>query len=124
MKNLKDYAHFYIGQDIDTGTGRVTLVGVHIDKINETSRMVVLNGNVTHTMDFDNCNLILRPLESITDEEAHGLPNQYISAKDFHIWYNHYNGHLKPAEVLALLNMGFDLFGLIEAGIALNKTKI
>ena len=128
-KNLNEYLPFYIGCEIDAGHGETfTLVGIHFDDFNKIANALVLNGNITHATALNGLKLILRPLKTITEGERKELYKlifgrdspSYDDADD--PWadcllYN-YNQHVIT---LYLLKKGFDLFELIEAGLAVEK---
>lgn len=116
MKLLKDYLPFYIGCELFTGTGTVTLVGVHIDKFNWVSKAVVLNGNITHTSEIEDVKPILRPLLDMKENEF----ATWKSLED-----NNINRFINGAtSVDYLLKQGFDLFNLIPDGLAIDKTTL
>lgn len=105
MKNIKDYLHLYLGCDC--------LYNERSALPNE--RFVLTIGNVfwaqSHTDEFK---LILRPLSSMTEDEKDSLIQMYVNTPD----------NLASAErVRYLLSKHFDLFGLIEAGLAIDATK-
>ena len=60
----------YLGCDLKTQTGKVQLVGIHVDNFKRVFDAVVLNGNVTHKSEIEGVKLILKPLSDITDEDA------------------------------------------------------
>lgn len=124
MKKIEDYIHLYIGQEIETGTGKVTLYAVKKEIIPCTNfGMVVLNGNITHGLTWDNeCKLILRPLSDMTEEEKNYIDElqkieDEISCPLLRVHKTRHGEQLRY-----LLSKGFDLFGLIDAGLAITKT--
>lgn len=153
-KQLKDYLHFYLGCQIDTGTGYVTLTAVQKEVIPCTNfRVIVLNGNVTHELMWsDRCKIVLRKLESMTEEEAEDLARLVtpkfrwedirileVKPTEIHFmdgskWYGdgveEFNDcyisliEFAPACFHYLLSRGLDLFGLIDAGLAINKATL
>ena len=127
MTNLKDVIHLYIGCDIHTGTGTVQLIAIQIETIPCESRIIVLNGNQIHQIGWgDKCKLILRKLESITDEEKKEFQEVVqCEREDLDILSG---GTFLLSEmkdwaqgVLWLTKKGFDIFGLIESGQAIIK---
>lgn len=99
-KDIKDYLHLYLGcQVLIDGETLVTLVGFsHTYDI----ELYVNNQWLHHRF----CKLLLRPLSDMTDEEMD------------EVWYG-------PSErTRYLLSKGFDLFGLIEAGLAIDATTL
>lgn len=126
---LKMVAQFYIGCDLKTKSGTIKLVGVHIDEFNEVEKAVVLNGNVTHTIDFDNIKLILRPLSDMTDKENKvynsldemrpnfGYQSHWIERElwEINMWVRKIN---------YLRSIGIDCDNLIENNLAINKAEL
>lgn len=115
MKQLKDYLHFYLGCEcLLEDKVRVTLNGF------ENNHPVVLNKKDWQSARVNQMDLIkpiLRPFPSDMtedDEEETGLNKFYE--------YGHHT--LAPLEFVYLLSQGFDLFGLIKAGLAIDKTKL
>lgn len=140
-KDIKDYLHLYLGCEC---FNHLRLLGVEGNAAYvshpATGRMV---------KDINYLKPILRPLSDITEEEARViLPDMQTEDKLIEWgYYNEYSDgnvfyqYLKKAEDerlssiiedslgvpehwLFLLSKGFDLFGLIEAGLAINKTKL
>lgn len=120
---LQDYIHYYIGCKV-IGTpygGQPTrfeegiIVGVHLNVVD----VKFGKWQSIATLDFDKVKLILRKLGDHEDGELneyqtlvgkrtdgiHSVVIHYDTSESFH-W---------------LLKKGFDLFGLIEAGLAVDK---
>lgn len=139
-KDIKDYLHLYLGCEVQlrhNGTfvpdpyeptcylsritdGRMDSVGVRYDGSEE----------IIYPFTAD-IKPILRPLSDMTEEEARQLcPNgeepflKYLSEKDE--WYtNRIHFYTAYSECYRfLLSRGFDLFGLIDSGLAIDATKI
>lgn len=109
-KELKDYAHLYYGCEIwlefrDGSSGDSILDGYYLKHIN----------GIEATPPPTSLKLILRPLSSITNEERFERGKAIIKygkaeiESEYHRW---------------MLSKGFDMFGLLEAGIAIDKNKI
>lgn len=121
MKNIKDYLHLYLECEVlSSNSGMVwQLIGI----VNDDG-VLYHKDFKKNTASLQNLKPILRPLSDMTEEEA----------KEIGFWSELYNkitgtekGHaiydLYTAEKLRLaLSKHFDLFGLIEAGLAINKT--
>lgn len=127
-KELKDYLHLYLGCECildNKETGK--LIGfdsrlhdsdvemvcftIWIDKENDWS---VYNDD----KNFERIKPILRPLSDMTEEEK-----QNIEGTDWSLLPD--SGWEYTAETfLFLLSKGFDLFGLIEAGLAIDKITL
>jgi len=134
MKALKDYIHFYLRQECQTPTrvyndeipgkpyklrGQILDIDLVIDQAG-----VHLPGNPITDLNnyaFSELKLILRPLSSITIEEAKEVNiemGQILLAqipKDAGLKFFTAN------QFQWFLSKGFDLFGLIEEGLAIKK---
>lgn len=180
MKKIEDYLHFYLGCEVKTDTGKLTLTGIHIDKWSRIEKAVVLNGNVTHTIAFEYIKPILRQLSDMTEEEAnlfawlcldseHHLDDETKVSRDeidtdlhkndnatmldgdieiyievscrcyegavvirkdgsITLWNNEDEADERidgmAFKIKYLLSKHFDLFGLIEFGLAIDKTTL
>lgn len=142
-KELKDYLHFYLGCDLKTETGIIKLIAVQKEVIPCTDyRVICLNGNVTHELKGD-FKPLLRPLSSITEEEAiesAKLTEYEPHFNDVKVTRNAYNDLIVtwqgsnesrellnvtgeyfycPEQFQYLLKKRFDLFHLIEDDLAI-----
>lgn len=118
MKELKDYLHLYIGCKLQRG-GTVTYA--------------LLSAAEYASFDaWSDLKPILRPLSDMTEEEKTEYKAKFNGMESTNILPEIRAGRLinfhlnskSPFEVAFLLSKGFDLFGLIEAGLAIDKTKI
>lgn len=117
-KKIEDYLHLYLGCEIKIGDQIEIL-----DAVGQSGEFESLYKG--HLRNFYHISVgvkpILRPLSDMTEEEKFEI--QQISG-----WvdYNHYinQGFCKPEVFKYLLSKSFDLFGLIESGLAIDKTKI
>lgn len=117
-KELKDYLHLYLGCRIKSKGGKcgdlvsvsndgMSIVVYDKDKINDPRGLCI---------NSDWLLLILRPLSDMTEKESEYLSDAALSGKPT-IYVN--------AEVTKyLLSKHFDLFGLIEYGLAIDKTTL
>lgn len=117
-KDIKDYLHLYLGCSVAIGYKYPD--GMRIDVIAGVSK----NGIYTSNEDFcssDQFKLLLRPLSDMTEEECIvlGWSSSYQCAI-----IKHKPENLQPNEILFLLKNAFDLFELIQSGLAIDKTKI
>lgn len=110
QREIRDYLHLYLGQDCrcystwDTDGWKETVTpDLLIEVSDEDSRIGGLR-------------LILRPLSDMTEEEDQIEFPKHNRGEfiDMH-WY--------PEGYVWLLSKGFDLFGLIEEGLAVDKTN-
>ena len=125
MKDIKDYAKFYINScecqviAVDTTVKNVFAKEGEIIKFDEMCHYVVTSEDVM------NVKLILRHLSDMTEEEAKEIgwwdefENRIIYAKDFNQKWM-----FSSDQMIGLLSRGFDLFGLIEAGLAIDSTTL
>lgn len=129
-KDITDYLHLYLGCEVEYGyEGRRSIGDLHgLDP--KFGWKVFTRRPIPdyHTVRTELIKLILRPLSDMTDQEMD------------EVWYGH-----EPKNVLVmdyknsgitrkvalcsertryLLSKGFDLFGLIAAGLAIDKTLI
>lgn len=132
-KDIKDYLHLYLGCEVKPGdriteAQKVLLRGVYTFdadyKVNICRcQMSTFPGENVLWLEHDDFKLILRPLSDMTEEEE----TQMIATQD-DVKLDGYPEILLKADsgetVRFMLSKGFDLFGLIEAGLAIDKTKI
>lgn len=137
-KNIEDYLHLYLGCEVViqksfTGFGRYLVKG---DKVVLNTKLLMElgeDGNCTYTPNY--IKPILRNLNDMTEEEKlqlaynHAYPHVKFSSKEsaLNSMYGRYGSKWFTAyqdEFLFLLSKHFDLFGLIEAGIAIDKTTL
>ena len=120
-KKISDYLHLYLGCEC---FNHLRLLGVEGNAAYvshpATGRMV---------KDINYLKPILRPLSDMTEEEKNIIGfNAYgilKSRKGDLIVPPTENGFVWAAtQTLYLISQGFDLFGLIESGLAIDKTKI
>jgi hypothetical protein len=130
MKDIKDYLHLYLGSECFSDTG-VTV-----------RRLITLSLLQKSEQEFASITPILRPLSDMTEEEKINLFTLSFGNHRFtHFGYD-------PIECIILadkderirvglsvnsmsadafrfcLARGFDLFGLIEDGLAIDKTTL
>jgi hypothetical protein len=124
-KNIKDYLHLYIGCNVQWNKAR----GFTLTKVNwlfnefeidqdESGYTETFNEKTVHEI-----KPILRPLSDMTEEECHTLGWAYLNSNGNKI-LNHSPEYLNPEDFKYLLSRGFDLFGLIESGLAIDKSSI
>lgn len=159
MKELKTYAHLYLGCEVRNYYGNETydegvLVGISASEVepNKTIAIFSNGGTVFQECYIEDAKLILRPLSDMTEEELRELirydklKEQYenpsyerigfdkLTGIDIHYYipteegslYNSWtlNFHAMNAHDFAwCLSKGFDLFQLIDAGLAVSKTE-
>jgi hypothetical protein len=116
MKDLKDYLHLYLGCDIDfedehgdIRTGKLVRV-----KYNHQCPAVIDCRGKRYYRNTEELQLHLRLLTDMTEEEKKAV---YTIKGE-----NAFN-EFEAQSTLFLLSKHFDLFGLIESGLAIDKTK-
>jgi hypothetical protein len=107
MKDIKDYLHLYLNSNVSCLVDSFT---THTEPLNVANFNILCNGGYKP---------ILRPLSSMTEEECFKLDWSYLHTSGEKI--DHEPENLNPDEIIYLLSKGFDLFGLIESGLAIEK---
>jgi hypothetical protein len=79
----------------------------------------VENGKLTYSS-LDACKPILRPLSDMTQKERKQIGPTWHKEYEPEITDNEFN----TEEIRLMLSKGFDLFGLIDAGLAIDKTTL
>ena len=139
-KDIKDYLHLYLGCEFETPKGSMKLCQWKAVGQVQAHREIDFT---FHWFDASEVKPILRPLSDMTDEEKIGLTSIFG-------WYHNFSddvGRCDQIESLfanngfwnkvtnisgatwakvttILLKQGFDIFGLIEEELAIDKTKI
>lgn len=116
-KNIKDYLHLYLGcevlvLDLDGQTFKDKIEDV-FDRKHGKGFSIYEFGDCPfddHDEYYQEIKPILRPLSDMTKEER-----EYVRVK-----FNHGSAE----SFIWHLSKHFDLFGLIEAGLAIDKTKM
>ena len=124
-KELKDYLHLYLGCGLQVlATQEIVL----FDEICLNHKYPVWS--TQHGYLYSEIKPMLRPLSDMTDHEAVDymlITNPKTKANDVRrkgcIEYIQETG-LLPQEFVWALSKYFDLFGLIEAGLAIDKTTL
>jgi hypothetical protein len=122
--NIQDYLHLYLGCDVihkDGTTAKLvstTTMGECAFIHNDTNQF-----GVSSPEEFGK--LILRPISDVTPEEAEEMWYM-IEPKNVLEMQGHrqtYKVALCSERTRYLLSKGFDLFGLIDAGLAISKAN-
>lgn len=108
MKNIKDYLHLYMGCQVmyDDDQGKLTYYLMY---------------NILATNEWHLVKPILRPLSDMTEEEMKIVT---VSGLMSDLKYIINRNKWTPERFLYLLSKGFDLFGLIEEGLAIDATTL
>lgn len=125
MKDIKDYLHFYIdtnclakpngipdAEALDCKICNLPVVGTEIQMVDDDGEIFW-----SFLSDFK---FVLRPLSSMTDQEKKECDKQ------IHKYEPQLHSHITDwaYRIDWLLKKGFDLFGLIEAGLAVNAATL
>lgn len=135
QKKLSDYLHFYLGCKVGCSTDGIcftdygTLISV---SKGEGGQHEVYFGYkkvfLFYKYNLENIKPVLRPLSDMTEEECQKCGNMIYDFSDDPELNNHkpsdFEIGLAPEQFNWLLKKGFDLFGLIEAGLAIDSTKL
>jgi len=120
-KNIKDYLHLYLGCElfeVGGGIGKLYNMGTFAGSIVQV--FTDCSSNEPYWTNVRNVKPILRPLSDMTDEEKN-----YFELWSFEIMKEDLNQVQRNAlKIKWYLYNHFDLFGLIEAGLAIDKTTI
>jgi hypothetical protein len=129
MKEIKDYLHLYLGCDAMIAEGKDLYT---LTAIQSNSTLCVMrnkkdsrNGDWIHNK---NIKPILRPLSSMTEEEMKECGNldyDFSDEPELNQWdWREFDTLISANQFHYLLSRHFDLFGLIEAGLAIDKTTL
>lgn len=123
VKNIKDYLHLYLGCQFIYGNGPKVWDGwtgfVKTDTYyftDEERNHIKMGG---HILQVVNIKLILRPLSDMTKEEKEKANSFADNLRD-----EQSAACCMAATTHYFLSKHFDLFGLIESGLAIDKTKL
>jgi hypothetical protein len=125
--NLKDYLHLYLGCEVEFGLNlnnlrRGTFIGF-VD-YNRIDARIAFRAGPEGRVNVFLLKPILRPLSDLTEEEMKEVCRFTRDAQAYKEFDSAVGKESINAEVaLYLLSKHFDLFGLIDAGLALDKTK-
>jgi hypothetical protein len=134
--NIKDYLHLYISTDTKLICVKEPMVWDEngLKSWLKPGDWLPVSPIILHQLDlyevFDCFKPLLRPLSDMTEEEAVNvgiLPKRHWhedTPQEQIDWLcNNWNMEIySPSDLRYLLSEGFDLFGLIDAGLALDKT--
>lgn len=114
-KNIKDYLHLYYGCEVARYDSEGVRYKVAVNKA------WLIEAFEKGGKNFYTYKLLLRPLSDMTEGEK----DEYYKHRGFGWIYNLEKQMSKDAAgTRFLLSKSFDIFGLIESGLAIDKTKI
>lgn len=129
-KDIRQYLHFYLGCDAFVFLDEVITDGWLKKQLKEQPNLRysirIEAGSLGYIL-YNGYKPILRPLSDMTEEEMNECWFNMEGSVEVRCEYK--DGGVKrfdstPAQVRYLLSRGFDLFGLIPAGLAIDKTKL
>ena len=123
-KKLKDYLHLYIGCECIYNNKLYVLTGTNKPYLSTDTTFFRIDLRVkgkgfresTSSTDMDKTKLILRPLSDMTSKESDYILPEALEGKPTII--------VNAASTAWLLSKHFDLFGLIDAGLAIDKSQL
>jgi hypothetical protein len=139
MKKIEDYLHLYLGCECEFKTVETQklfsrkLIGIDVDYLFQPA--------YDRNPVYEYIKPILRPLSDMTEEEAVKVSIAYWGTekprlheyagkqlvRNFNndVYKHHWEYPEKLPEIIRiLLSQGFDLFGLIESGLAIDSTTL
>jgi hypothetical protein len=120
-KNIKDYLHLYLGCSIYYPEAN------EYSEVSWTTLLDVWSVERKEEYYIPSYKLVLRPLSDMTEDERKEIDKVRRYYSDTILIPAPVFGSFQeamPYVFYYLLSMHFDLFGLIEAGLAIDKTKI
>lgn len=105
-KKIEDYLYLYMGHEFVTNNSQ--------GEVNHKTLTYILQ--MCKITPSKNIQLVLRPLSDLTKKESKHLTEAAIEGKPT-IFMNAELTHY-------FIRQGFDVFGLIDAGLAINKTTL
>jgi len=119
MKQLKDYLHLYVGCEVlDLKKDETARLIAVVDRFQNRSAQVEYK-EYTAFKYIEEIKPILRRIEDVTESEGIILHNIEMS---FHEGFE--NEITYAAVTHKMLSWGIDLFGLIDAGLAIDRNTL
>lgn len=116
-KELKDYLPLYIGQKASTLSGHNS----RLNSVDLRDSCAVIGDELCPV---ENVTLHLRPLSDMKEEEYREMAVDNIDGFEMFLEKVKINDvFYAPEEFRYLLSRGFDLFGLIDSGLAIDKSN-
>jgi hypothetical protein len=120
-----DFLHLYIGQEcVANDLWQSKLVGIYPSEV-EPGKMIAVMQPENQEFYIEQVKPILRTLNWMTDEEkieAKFSNGEYYLGRLVH-YQGWNNGKYSPEQTAYLLSKGFDIFNLIDRGLAIDSTK-
>jgi len=119
-KKIEDYLHLYLGCEVLINSG-----DIHNEKLIIDYDFLNTYYEVEGGYFMNNPIPLLRPLSSMTEEEAKEMDMQDVQISMIaHPSFMPVDIYFNAKQMRILLEKGFDLWSLIDAGLALDATKI
>lgn len=125
--NITDYIHFYVGAKIKiNGTDEIgTLTGTrsYDDPNDDVSTHVVFYKNADYfsKINLRSCKLLLIPMANLSQEDFRALDySGTLTLDEFKEYYSSGLTGLSTSDTWCLIQKHYDVFGLIEAGCAID----
>jgi hypothetical protein len=127
MIKFKDVAHLYLGIEVmfDNKKWTINKIGAGLFRLIRRDEQ-----NIGRWVEcyYDDAKPLLRPLSDLKEEDTKEFDKDRKHDKLWFAWHDAIlfcEGFSKftPEQFTFLLKKGFDLFGLIESGEAIDKTK-
>lgn len=116
-KNIKDYLPFYLGQPIKTSSHGIGI----LDSVSKTCLHIEFEKTIQGFLFIHDCKLLLRPLSDMTDDEMEEIKKYSNNEKKYIETGLFINVDGERHRILC--KWGFDIFNLINEGLALDRTK-
>lgn len=137
-KKIEDYMHLYLGCEVESNFNRRRkLVGFLYNESGNTKAMILdFNEDYSrigqpYSVDFLNCKPLLRPLNSITNDDAHAIADELeIITSSVYRWVDAgLSGNITTFStqvkfINALRKRYYDCDGLIESCLAIDKRTL
>ena len=114
--NFKDYAHLYLGCDLTDPTHTIK---AKLHNVNSETGAYWESEVTVGRLEGSTLKPLLRPLSDMTKEEIECISRMSISKEAYNMTVCDFAKVTKWH-----LEKGFDLFNLIESGIAIDKTNL
>lgn len=130
-KKIEDYLHLYLGCECDIDEGEFPATTLPLCGVTESR--AIIGRHALKLVELKDVRLKLRPLSSMTEDEKikwseetePEIKKQSDAYKLRWFWIQFANdGKYTPEQFTWLLSKHFDLFNLIEAGLAIDKTTL
>lgn len=122
-KQISDYLHLYLGCEVMTPAGQGKLFQCSYEL--EMAGIVygIMGPDFEEWVKHEDIKPILRPLSDMTEEEGIDAEKEWNNGRRLGESISQALNIANAFRIKHLLSKHFDLFGLIESGLAIDKTK-